>query len=83
MSTATLTRANIPTDLHIADRCDRCNAQAFVAVTPSPDSLSALLFCGHHYQTLVEPFYLERGIDPHHVLDCRDRININPSESSA
>jgi hypothetical protein len=29
------------------DRCDRCNSQAYHAVT-SPDSGKELLFCAHH-----------------------------------
>lgn len=32
--------------LQVADRCDRCNAQAYVEVTTPA---GALLFCAHHY----------------------------------
>ena len=34
------------TSLRVADRCDRCGAQAFVGVLLASGSL---LFCGHHY----------------------------------
>ncbi len=48
--TDTLTRAaTTPTDtspLAVADRCDRCAAQAYVRAT-LPSGLT-LLFCGHH-----------------------------------
>lgn len=40
-ATATLTE-----NLTLQDRCDRCNAQAYVKVTLKAGSL---LFCGHHY----------------------------------
>lgn len=34
-------------DLKVSDRCDRCNAQAFVSVKVSSGSL---FFCGHHFR---------------------------------
>jgi len=33
------------------DRCDRCNAEALVQVTGASGSL---LFCGHHYNKIVD-----------------------------
>lgn len=40
-------------DLRIADRCDECGAQAYVAVAfesnAEVDHPGELLFCGHHY----------------------------------
>lgn len=36
--------------LKIADRCDRCGAQAFVMVKGSTGDL---LFCGHHYDKIM------------------------------
>lgn len=36
--------------LNVSDRCDRCNAQALVQVTGLNGSL---LFCGHHYNNIV------------------------------
>ena len=33
--------------LKIADRCDRCGAQAFILATGVSGEL---MFCGHHYQ---------------------------------
>ncbi|WP_245679157.1 DUF7455 domain-containing protein [Actinomadura hibisca] len=63
--------------LKIADRCDRCGAQAFVRV--EFDGLD-LLFCGHHYRR-HEMALLNRV--PHaHVHDERDRINVKPSVSA-
>lgn len=37
-----------PDLLTAADRCDRCQARAWVRVTITG---MPLLFCGHHYQT--------------------------------
>ena len=36
--------------LKITDRCDRCSAQAYVMVKGSTGDL---LFCGHHYDKIV------------------------------
>ena len=58
-------------ELRLADRCDRCGAQAFVITEyPLPDGRSShLLFCGHHYRANQEQ------LATHVVLDARDRIN--------
>jgi hypothetical protein len=45
--------------LTVADRCDRCGAQARVRVTLT--SMLELLFCGNHYhraQEAIEPLTL-------------------------
>jgi hypothetical protein len=31
------------------DRCDRCQAQALVSVSNTPNHVPALWFCGHHF----------------------------------
>lgn len=56
--------------LTVNDRCDRCGAQAFVAVK----GLSGeLLFCGHHFSK--HQFELE--IWSYQIIDEREFIN-NP-----
>lgn len=57
------------------DRCDRCNAQAWVAVK----GLSGeLMFCGHHFTKHQESLELWS----YQIIDERDFIN-KKSESSA
>ena len=36
--------------LKVSDRCDRCNAQAFVLVK---GSTGELMFCGHHFEKVM------------------------------
>jgi hypothetical protein len=60
--------------LKISDRCDRCNAQAFVLVKMVAGEL---MFCGHHYakhQTTLDKMAFE-------IIDERGSINAK-SESS-
>jgi hypothetical protein len=60
--------------LKISDRCDRCNAQAFVLVKMVAGEL---MFCGHHYakyQTTLNKMAFE-------VIDERGSIN-EKNESS-
>jgi len=60
--------------LKILDRCDRCNAQAFVLVKMVAGEL---MFCGHHYakhQTTLDKMAFE-------IIDERGSINAK-SESS-
>ena len=64
------------TSLLIADRCDRCPAQAFVAVEIHG---SELLFCGHHYRK-NEIGLVAAGAAV--ILDSRDSINEKPSVSA-
>lgn len=57
--------------LNLSDRCDSCQAQAFVLVK---GVTGELLFCGHHYnkhEKALEPFAYE-------VIDERDSINEKP-----
>jgi hypothetical protein len=62
--------------LALADRCDSCGAQAFVAVIMSAGS--ELLFCGHHYRK-HETALAAQGAQIH---DERERINAKPSISA-
>lgn len=58
--------------LVLADRCDYCNAQAFViAQFLSGD----LLFCGHHYAR----FEINIGLSALGVTDARLFINHKPN----
>lgn len=64
-----------PPSLTIADRCDRCGAQAFIrAVFLSGD----LTFCGHHGRELLAT--LQR--DAVRVEDETELINAAPSPSA-
>ena len=71
MTTTTLERA----PLTIADRCDRCGAQAFFrAVFISGE----LTFCGHHGREL-QPVLSRQALV---VQDATDLINAKPSPSA-
>lgn len=61
-------------ELHVADRCDRCGAQAFVITEHNG---TALRWCGHDYMKHEEALFAFL------VLDGRDRINSTPSSSAA
>jgi hypothetical protein len=69
-------------ELKLADRCDKCGAQAFVAVNFLDESGSVtdsqLLFCGHHYSAF-EPRLATLKVS---VTDHRGRINAEPSISA-
>jgi len=61
--------------LQVIDRCDACQAQAFVIVKGVSGEL---YFCGHHYaknEKALETFAYE-------VIDERDKINSKPSPAS-
>lgn len=75
----TLTEAIVESperELRVADRCDRCGAQAFMqAVKGNLD----LLFCGHHgkfHRTALEAQHFT-------VLDSTHKLNKKPSPSNA
>jgi uncharacterized membrane protein len=61
--------------LQVADRCDRCNAQAFVLVK---GLAGELMFCAHHY-TKHEDSLVKYAYE---IIDERSLIN-KKSESSA
>jgi len=66
-------------ELILADRCDRCRAQAFYAVLLSSDNEEPLRLCGHHASKYEAKIL---ALDPLAVRDERHRINAK-SESSA
>jgi hypothetical protein len=71
MTATTLTQPS----LTIADRCDRCGAQAFIrAVFASGD----LTFCGHHGRELMVPLQRAALL----VEDATELINPTPSPSA-
>lgn len=63
------------TALSVADRCDRCGAQAFVRVVLRAGEL---LFCGHHGRA-YEQALTEVAL---FVEDGTDAINPRPSPSA-
>lgn len=62
-------------ELTLQDRCDRCNAQAWVLVKGLSGSLQ---FCGHHFTKHEESLY-NWAYD---IIDEREFIN-EKSQSSA
>jgi hypothetical protein len=57
--TGTVTPPAPTSTLTTADRCDRCNAQAFVRVVLANGELT---FCGHHAKAL-EPRLREQALE--------------------
>lgn len=81
MSTSTLesqapTTIATATALNVTDRCDRCNAQAFIIARKG--ETSSLLFCGHHGRKYM-PALVTQGFD---IEDQTHRINEKPSVSA-
>lgn len=80
METATLTveAHEVARDLTVADRCDRCKAQAFYVglYTASDSTELEILFCGHHGRNNA-PALVEQGWT---VLDFTERINEKPTD---
>lgn len=62
--------------LSATDRCDRCNAQAYVRVILPGGS--DLLFCGHHWNR-HEPVLRPQAIE---VVDETHRLNEAPAADS-
>lgn len=80
MTTAVLEKAEPDYDLKVADRCDRCGAQAFfVALFEDCERKLDLMFCAHHGKK-HSPALVEQGFD---VLDFSHRLNEKPSPSSS
>lgn len=48
--------------LNKMDRCDRCQAQAYVSVTNTPNHVPSLYFCGHHFSD-AWPYLLAQSFD--------------------
>jgi hypothetical protein len=80
MTTAVLEKTEPDYDLKVADRCDRCGAQAFVvALLEHCESTKTLLFCAHHGR-FHTPALESQGFD---VLDFSHRLNEKPSPSAS
>ena len=67
LAEATRSRNATGKTLTAMDRCDRCNAQAYVLVTLP---VGELLFCGHHARAHA-PAYQRIAVD---ILDESDRL---------
>jgi hypothetical protein len=66
----------IERELLVADRCDRCGAQAFMqAIKENLD----LLFCAHHGREYTPALVDQNFV----VLDSSHRLNEKPSPSNA
>lgn len=65
--------------LKVADRCDRCGAQAFVMIKGSTGDL---LFCGHHYDKIMNnpDAYIKMMAFMLEVTDERERLVENRSQ---
>lgn len=59
--------------LAIQDRCDQCNAQAYVKIK---GSTGELLFCGHHYEKIMNnpDSYTKMMAFMLEVIDERDKL---------
>lgn len=64
-------------ELKVADRCDRCQAQAFVLVMLAG---GPLLFCGHHFHR-HQPALAGAGATV--VVDNRKQLTARPSNVNA
>lgn len=62
--------------LKTLDRCDRCGAQAYVMVRGSTGDL---LFCGHHYEKIMNnpDSYTKMMSFVLEIIDEREKINNN------
>ena len=61
--------------LTLQDRCDSCQAQAFVSVKLLTGEL---MFCGHHYNKNQDKL----NSQAYEIVDERHYINEKPSQSS-
>jgi len=68
--------------LKVIDRCDRCSAQAFVMVKGSTGDL---LFCGHHYDKIMNnpDSYTKMMAFMLEIVDERDRLIENRSQGKS
>ncbi|MCW2599333.1 MAG: hypothetical protein JWM02_1162 [Frankiales bacterium] len=74
MTATTLTpRPVVP--MTLADRCDRCGAQAFIRAVFTSGELT---FCGHHGRELLAPLTRAAIV----IEDATDLINAQPSPSA-
>lgn len=68
--------------LNATDRCDRCNAQAYVMIK---GSTGELLFCGHHYDKIMNnpDAYTKMMSFMLEVVDERDRLVENRTKGES
>jgi hypothetical protein len=68
--------------LRAIDRCDKCGAQAYVQIKGSTGDL---LFCGHHYDKIMNDpdAYTKMMAFMLEVVDERERLNENRAIGSA
>ena len=68
--------------LRVADRCDKCGAQAYVMVKGSTGDL---LFCGHHYEKIMNnpDAYTKMMAFMLEVVDERDKLVENRSQGQS
>jgi hypothetical protein len=61
--------------LNSNDRCDACNAQAYVKTTGNTGDL---LFCAHHYNKIMDDAdgYIKMMAFANEILDERERLVI-------
>lgn len=61
------------------DRCDACQAQAYVHVIGTEGDL---LFCGHHYATIVADVVGNENLQKfaYQIIDERERLVENRSQ---
>jgi hypothetical protein len=67
----------IERELVVADRCDRCGAQAFMQFIWESEGLD-LLFCAHHGKRFTPLVDLSKWV----VLDSSNRLNEKPTDPS-
>jgi hypothetical protein len=68
--------------LKAIDRCDKCGAQAYVQVKGSTGDL---LFCGHHYEKIMNnpDAYTKMMAFMLEVIDERDRLVENRAQGKS
>jgi hypothetical protein len=68
--------------LKVIDRCDRCSAQAYVMVK---GSTGELLFCGHHYDKIMNnpDAYTKMMSFMLEVVDERDKLEENRAQGQS
>jgi hypothetical protein len=68
--------------LRAIDRCDQCNAQAYVMVKGSTGDL---MFCGHHYEKIMNnpDAYTKMMAFMLEIIDERDRLIENKTKGES
>jgi hypothetical protein len=68
--------------LNAQDRCDRCNAPAYVKII---GKVGDLLFCGHHYNKAMDNAvgYENMMKFAEEIIDERDRLDENRTQGDS